>query len=154
MRKLIFACFLAFCALSARSQSPGVHLSGTITDLTGTPVAGTVTFVLGNYASNPPIITGYSELAPLSTTVTANNSGAWAAVIYGEDQINPINTTYTVTIMLPGSSVASWTAEYVIKSGSYDLSTLTPIHASIPPRFIPAAGPVGATGPAGATGAT
>src|ERR1017187_3571993 len=82
MRKLILVCFLAFCAVSAQAQSPGVHLSGTITDLTGTPVAGTVTFVLGNYASNPPIITGHSELAPLSTAVKANGSGVWTASIY------------------------------------------------------------------------
>src|ERR1017187_2146863 len=95
MRKLILVCFLAFCAVSAQAQSPGVHLSGTITDLTGTPVAGTVSIVLGNYGPNPPVIKGHSELAPLSTTVTANNSGMWSAVIYGEDQINPINTTYT-----------------------------------------------------------
>lgn len=124
--------------ISAFAQSPGVHLSGIITDTSGNPNAGTVTIILGNYGANAPVITGYSELAPISVSVTANGSGVWSASVYGEDQINPINTTLTVQITPAGSNAVLWIAEYVIKSGTYDLSNLIPVGTTIPPQFIPA----------------
>lgn len=64
-------------------SSPGVTLSGKIRDLSGTLAAGTVTATLGNYGANAPTIVGDSQLAPISVSTTAGNSGAWSLTLWG-----------------------------------------------------------------------
>lgn len=134
--------------------SPAVTLTGTITGISGVSQAGTVTATLSNYGSNPPIITGAAQLAPITVSTTAASNGTWSLTLWGNDQITPINTFYTIAITPAGTYAALWIAEYTILSGSYDLSTLTPI-IILPETYIPRGpqGPAGPTGAAGATGA-
>jgi hypothetical protein len=120
--------------------SPGVSLSGKIRDISGNPIAGIVTAVLGNYGGNAPIIVGDSELAPISLFTTANGSGIWSLTLWGSDQIYPPFTTYTISITPANSNVAIWIAEYLIKSGSYDLSNLAPLVVTPPAYIQPVAG--------------
>ncbi len=85
-------------------------------------------------------------------SATANGSGVWSLTLWGSDQITPSNTTYTISITPANSNATSWIAEYLIKSGSYNLANLTPI-VVLPPLFVPTQiGPTGATGATGATG--
>lgn len=82
-------------------SSPAVTLTGTIKDISGNPIAGTVTATLGNFGGNAPTIAGDSELAPIQVSVTANGSGIWSLILWGSDQITPSNTTYTISITPP-----------------------------------------------------
>lgn len=117
-------------------SSPAVTLTGTIKDISGNPIAGTVTAILGNYGANVPVIIGDSELAPIQVSVTANGSGVWSLTLWGTDQLSPANCTYTISIAPANSNAAQWIAEYVITSGSYNLSNLVPIN-TLPPLFAP-----------------
>jgi hypothetical protein len=137
-------------AIFTLTQSPGVFLSGTITSIAGASQAGTVTATLGYFGSNPPIITGSSALVPITVSTVAASNGTWALNLWGQDQITPVGTIYTIAITPAGSYQAIWIAEYVMTSGTYDLSTLTPA-TSLPAMFIPA-GPRGLTGAAGPAG--
>lgn len=130
-------------------SSPGVTLSGKIRDVFGNPIAGTVTATLGNYGANAPIIAGDSEIAPIAATATANGSGIWSLNLWGSDQISPTSTTYTISITPANSNVAIWISEYLIKSGSYDLSNLIPIIVTPTTYVQPMAGPPGPQGPPG-----
>lgn len=116
-------------------SSPGVTLNGKIRDISGNLISGTVTATLGNYGINPPVIIGDSELAPILVSTTANGSGVWSLTLWGSDQISPINTTYTIAITPANSNVAIWIADYLINSGTYDLSNLIPLISS-PPIYI------------------
>ena len=114
--------------------SPGVTLGGTIRDIAGNPVAGTVQIVLSNLGGWSPTIAGDSELAPLQVTATANGSGVWTVTLWGNYQISPANTFYTVTIYPAGSNAGSWTSQFAFPSGgSFNLSNLTPVNAPILP---------------------
>lgn len=147
----LLSLFLFICAANVSAQAPGVTLSGTIKDISGNSVAGTVTATLGNYGRNSPVITGNSTVAPYQTSATANGSGVWTMTLWGSEQITPKNTTYTISITIPNSNTPPWINQFLIKSGTYDLSNLSPI--TFAPTPAPLQGATGAAGPMGPTGA-
>ena len=116
------------------STTPGVTLTGILQDATGTAMAGTVVLTLSNLGVWPPIITGTSSLAAITVTAQAGGDGSFTVTFYGNDQISPIGTFYTLSVFAPGSSVPVWESPYLIEAGdggsgtsTYDLSTLTPL---------------------------
>src|SRR5262245_15403033 len=113
--------------------SPGVTLSGTIQDITGTGIAGTLVFTLCNFGDLPPQITGTSQIAPLKLSVTAAGNGAWSVTLWGNDQISPNTTYYQVQTIPAGATGPAWAVAYQLNSGTYDLSTQTPIITITPP---------------------
>lgn len=116
------------------SASPGVTLSGVIQDIGGNPVAGSVQIVLSNLGGWAPTVVGSFELAPIQVTATANGSGVWSVVLFGNYQISPAGTFYTVTVFPAGSNAGAWTGQFAFSAGgSFDLSNLTPINSPILP---------------------
>jgi hypothetical protein len=126
-------------------SSPAVTLSGTITDVSGNPQAGSVRITLCNYGSAMPKVAGTAVFAPLLITATANSSGQWSATFYGNDQITPPGTEYNVAVCAATGAGPVSSANYVINSGTYDLSNLSPVvSVSVLPPFIPiVANPLG-----------
>lgn len=117
--------------------SPGVTLTGTLTDTQGNPVAGTVTLTLANYGPYLPVLTGSNVCAQLIVSATANASGVFSMTFYGNYQITPSNTYYEVTIQIPGyagtATASTQSAAYSFgTSGTFDLSNLTPLAAYYP----------------------
>lgn len=152
-RICLFFFLILFLALNVDAQAvPDVTLGGTITNISGTPIAGTVTATLGNYGANPPVVTGTSTIVPLQVSTTANGSGVWSLTLWGEDQISPVNTTYTVSISPANSNVVIWIAEYLIKSGTYDISNLVPLVVTPTSYVQQIPGPQGAQGIPGTPG--
>src|SRR5271169_132037 len=107
-------------------MAAGVNISGTILDVGGNPVQGKVVFTLVAPGWAVPRITGSAVLAPLVVTATANGSGVWSAVLYGNDQITPAGTQYSVTIYGAGGQGPISSGSYLLNSGTYDLSNLSP----------------------------
>jgi hypothetical protein len=112
---------------------PGVTLSGTLNDVAGNGIAGTVIITLCNFGANPPEVTGSTVFAPVAVAVKASNTGFWTTKLWGNDQISPVNTFYQVQVDPVGSGPA-WSAQYIFNSGTYDLSTQSPVS----PTSIPA----------------
>lgn len=110
---------------------PGVTLSGKIQSITGANDAGTVTITLQNYGGNPPLVSGSSQVAVVATVVQAAADGTWSTTLWGNDQLSPSNTYYTV-IVTTSNQVKVWSAAYVINSGTYDISNLQPLLSVTP----------------------
>jgi hypothetical protein len=119
--------------------SPDVTLSGTLQDVSGNANAGTVVITLVNFGDNPPLVSGTALFAPISITVKAASNGTWSTSLWGNDQISPSNTFYQVQVISAGAIIPAWSAGYVFDSGTYDLSTQTPViiyPAPVPP-YVP-----------------
>ena len=110
-------------------STPGVTITYLLQDSAGNPVAGKVTAVLGNFGSAVPSIAGTSVLAIQSYTSIANTTtGLGSLVIYGNYQIAPANTVYTITIYGTDGTVANISQTYLLSSGgTFDLSSMVPI---------------------------
>src|ERR1035438_9386655 len=96
------------------SSPPDTTITGTLFDPSGNIiVGGTVVFTLSNLGTWPPVISSTGLLATLSTTVTSDSSGNFSASLFGNDQISPIGTFWTMTVYAPGSNQATWEASYI-----------------------------------------
>lgn len=118
-------------------------VTGTVKDILNNPVPNAVvTIALWNYGNNVPTVSGGSIIVVPVITVKANGSGVFTAAPYGNDQITPAGTVYTVTFADSNSLTIS-TATYNFTSGNtYDLGVFAP-NVTYP---IPVAiGPVNAT---------
>jgi hypothetical protein len=107
--------------------SPGVTITGTIYDITGTANAGTIKFTLVNYGGLAPIITGSFMLAPVEIICQAASDGTFSQVLWGTYQINPSNTFYQVTITSADGRQIIVVGYQFNTAGSFDLSNLMPI---------------------------
>jgi hypothetical protein len=112
--------------------SPGCTLVGTLTDPSGNPLAGTVTLSLSNYGPVIPLISGSNLFAALTTTVVAASNGSFSLPFYGNYQITPANTYYTLTVLDPTSNTTfnlnvPQAAYQFLTSGTFDISTISPI---------------------------
>lgn len=116
--------------------SPAFTCTGTLENVTGSGVAGSVTFLLCNYGDNAPLISGTALLCPIAITAIANGSGVFSQLLYGNDQIAPSNTYYQVSIITPSGTVVLVGAYQFTGSGG-DLSNLTPIIPPSPGVTIP-----------------
>lgn len=124
---------------------PGVTLTGKVQTITGANDAALVTATLQNYGGNAPTITGTAQVAAVAASAQALADGTWSLTLWGNDQIAPPNTYYTITIV-SSTGVSLWSAAYTINSGSYDLSNLQPLAAILPvamPSGVVVTNPVG-----------
>jgi hypothetical protein len=128
---------------------PAVTLSGTLQNVAGAGSAGTVIISLVNFGDNPPEVSGTMLAAPVSISVQAAANGTWSTTLWGNDQLSPKNTFYQVQVIPAGAQVPAWSASYIFNSGTYDLSTQTPVSQTqqpVPPYVL--SGIVAQTAPA------
>ena len=107
--------------------APDVTLTFTILGVNNVPSEGKIVFTLCNYGDNPPLISGTGVFAPLQVIAYAASNGTGSVTLWGNDQISPINTEYQVAVYAAGASTPSWVQTYIFDTGSYDLSTQTPV---------------------------
>ena len=93
-------------------MSASATLAGSLVSLLGADAANSyVTVQLQNTGNVPPSTTD-GLIAPLSTTITANSSGAYSQAIYATSQITPSGTFYLFTIFTSaGQFVMSFAAQ-------------------------------------------
>lgn len=106
--------------------TPACTITGTLQDLTGTANVGSVQFKLGRFGSNIPRVAGTGILVQINNTATANNSGAFTATLWGNDQITPSGTCYNVTY-LTSAGTPIMTVGYQFTGTGGDLSSLSPL---------------------------
>jgi hypothetical protein len=127
--------------------TPGVTLTATLTDLLGNPNAGKIVLTLDNYGSLLPQISGDSSLAPVAYTAQADASGHISITIWGNYQISPAGTFYTVTLFSADGSFTQSVPYVFPTTGTFDLSSLTPLAGTNPPMQVGPKGDSGVTGP-------
>jgi hypothetical protein len=106
--------------------NPGVVLSGRVIDTPGTGPK-VVTAALLNYGTTSPLIVGDSVLAQTVVSTNSLPDGTWSLKLFGNEQIIPAGTIYSIFISLVGSSQVLWCKKFKLVSGTYDLSNLTPL---------------------------
>lgn len=111
-------------------------LTGNFQQLTGvTDATGQLIIQLCNYGNQTPRATGVIiTTGPQTVTCVA---GAFIVTLWGNDQITPSGTFYTVRILTSKGQLVSDTSYQFVGGGSNDLSALTPI-ASTPPSPVSA----------------
>lgn len=117
--------------------SPNITLTGTFVDMQGVAVnGGTVTATLQNYGGNVPQISGSATLETIIQSTTMTSTNTFSMVLYGNDQITPTGTYYSVTF--PGPGLQTTTKNYQLTGvGSFDLSNLTPFGSNPIPQSQP-----------------
>jgi hypothetical protein len=108
--------------------TPGVTITGTLTDLSGTANAGRLVWTLVNFGDNPPLINGTALVAPITIVTQAAVDGTFSQALWGSYQITPSTTFYQVGILGADGSQTIVAAYQFTAGGSFDLSTLNPLN--------------------------
>lgn len=109
------------------SLTPQVTITWNSLTLSGVsdPVSQ-ITFELANFGNSLPCVPGTGVISPTIITATAV-SGEGSVELWGNDVISPSGTYYVVTfISSSGNFIAKLPYQFV-GTGSFDLSTLTPL---------------------------
>lgn len=130
---ILAALLLSFCT-NALAQSPAT-VTGTIQDAGGNPAtSGTVVFDIQPQSSGIQYyVQGITSIVPQEVTCSIvsgalrNASNTGACTVWGNDQVSPANTTYTITFY-PNGQMTNSVAQECIQGASYSLNT---------PRFCP-----------------
>lgn len=96
--------------------------------LAGAAELGTVVLKLHGYGQQVPRVSGTAMLGrTAAATIQAGADGAWSAQLYGNDQITPPGTYYTVTVLdSNGTTIQVNAYQFVGPQSSFDLSSFPP----------------------------
>jgi hypothetical protein len=126
--------------------TPNITLTGNLKDIFGAAATdGHVLFQLCNYGSYLPRVLGTAVLAPTAPDkVAVDGSGHFSKTLWGNDQISPAGTYYTIQILDgEGNIIQTGAYEFSGAPATYDLSALTPIGPTptppSPPTPVPSA---------------
>src|SRR5277367_5870423 len=115
-------------------MSTNITITGKLTDFAaGNDTAAGVAFRLVNWLPGPARVSGTSVIAQTYLKPTISGTGTFSQAMYGNDQINPNSTssppqTYYEFVVYDDSGAILYVAAYQFTgSGSFDISTLTPI---------------------------
>ena len=111
--------------------TPNITLTATLEDLEGA-AAGSVAnpasllIALCGFGMKLPTITGTSMLAKIGPFAVRSSGGVISIPLWGNDQISPANTYYTVTVLDGDGNVVQCAAYRFTGSGTIDLSNAMP----------------------------
>jgi len=131
------------------STSPQVTLTGKLFDSGGNAVVGgTVTLTLVNYGSNLPLVTGTGIFAATTLQTSSASDGTFSlGPFFGNYQIAPSGTYYTLTVSQNQYTTSNIDTPYQFNnSGTFDLSTLTPVVSYATPIAVSELSTVAVTG--------
>ncbi len=119
--------------LAVPSFGQAVTVSGNVKTLTGVAVSTSsfVRFRLRNYTGSVPRVLGTGALLPSSAgcgvcvDIKPDVNGNIVGSIYGDDQITPPNTFYTVEFWWSGRIIFS--ADFLIAGSAFNLNSATPV---------------------------
>lgn len=113
-------------------------VTGTLNQLSGGLIGqGKILFQLTNIGTGNPIgVTGTSIIPQLTYSILTAQNGTFTVSLWGNDNINPVNTLYSVTFFDSlGNSMGP--VLYSITGASVNLNTLAAVSTTVPPVFIP-----------------
>lgn len=124
-------------------SSPTVTLAGNTQTLLGTTDVATITYELAGFGNAIPCISGTALFTTISGSVTCSG-GAYSFTVYGNDVITVLgvaNTTWYVFKFFSSTGQLIATVPYQLSgSGTFDISSLTPLSAPVPPASVPSSG--------------
>jgi hypothetical protein len=111
--------------------TPNITLTATLDTIAGVAVGTTadqakLRIALCGFGSSLPRIAGTSIVAPGPTTLFSPGT-AFSTAIWGNDQITPAGTYYSIELLDGQDNVVQCGAYQLTGSGTFDLSSLTPI---------------------------
>lgn len=121
-------------------------VTGNLQTLTsGRMPQGTVTFQLANIGiGNPIMVLGVSVLPTLTYIIETANDGSFTTLLWGNDNIDPTNTAYSVTYRdYFGNQIGP--VLYSITGSTANLNAISSISNTIPPVLIPGGSSGGST---------
>lgn len=110
--------------------TPGFTLTATLQTIAG-GAAGSASnpakleIMLRGYGLRLPSIAGTSTLAQTKYTVLADSASQVSQLVWGNDQISPAGTWYSITL-IDGDANVVQTTDYILAGAGGDLSTLLP----------------------------
>lgn len=130
---------LAFFLLAPALYAQNVAVTGNTKDMTGNAAVKNtfVRFKLKNYTGSIPKVNGVAVIYPSCAQSNAicqdfapDNTGLVTGQIYGNDQIDPSGTYYTLEFWFQGR--IAYSADYLITGTAFNFNTAIPI-SNIPP---------------------
>jgi hypothetical protein len=121
--------------------TPNITLTATLDDLTGAAAGSTANpaklrITLCSFGASLPLIQGTAMLAKTGPFAVYSSGAAISTLIWGNDQISPSGTYYSIEILDGEDNVVQCGAYELTGTGSQDLSNLAQI---IPPYGFPLA---------------
>ena len=124
--------------------TPAITLTATLQDIfgdAGGSVANPVKLCITLCGFGPalPRISGTSLLARVGPTYLESTNGSFSTLIWGNDVITPAGTYYSIEVLDAKGNVVQCAAYELTGSGTFDLSSLTPVVApgySLPGGYI------------------
>lgn len=116
------------------------EITGTLVNIIGddAPELGTVTFALCGYGPQVPRVEDTALVGRITTLqVQADANGDFEAELWGNDQIDPPGTYYTVTVMDDNGDIVQVNAYVFLGGQSYDLGTAEPFDPTQPMPGLP-----------------
>lgn len=108
--------------------SPNITLTANLeTILGGAALTGYLEITLCGFGISPPRVAGTAMLADASIPQVKGPASAFSVALFGNDQITPANTFYSIAIYDQFQNVIQSGIYQLTGSGSFDLSQLTPI---------------------------
>src|SRR5579863_4590953 len=111
-------------------------VSGTLATLTSGKIAqGKVILQLTNVGTGNPIsVTGTSIFPALTVTIMTAQDGTFSTQLWGNDNINPLNTLYAVTFRdFLGNEIGP--VLFNLTGASQNLNSASPVNNVLPPVF-------------------
>lgn len=105
-----------------------IAVSGTLKDVFGVGVGGTLVFQLCGFGAAVPRVVGTSLIAKTGQVEIQADpiTGVFSTNVYGNDVIVPANTYYTVTVKDDNGDVVQISAYQFTGGAAVDLSNVAP----------------------------
>lgn len=141
-RCLVSLIIAILCVFSTSETLQATILTGSVSDLTGTPVTKStfVRFQLANCNGSLPRVKGQSTVVATTKDIYPNGAGQLGGQVVGNDTITcdiQGNTFYKLTVWDSGRIL--YTGSYVISGSLFNLNSATPI-SNTPTAFVSAPG--------------
>lgn len=132
--------------------APQITLQGFILGIFGEPNPAKIIVMLCGFGAQAPRVVGTAMLAPTAPVeVECGADGSYSFQLYGNDQITPAGTYYTVLISDSDGNMVQLNAYQFAGTHTYDLSNLNP-YMPVPSPPVPSGAVL--LNPAGGLGST
>lgn len=100
-------------------------------------VLGSIDIQLCGYGSQVPRVNGESLVGRLTSSMPTDSTGVFQFDCFGNDQISPVGTYYTITVRNENGDIAQVNAYRFLGGNTYDLTLIDPYDPNQPPPPLP-----------------
>lgn len=113
-------------------------ITGTLAGILGEEAEGSIEIALCGYGSVVPRVNGRALFSVVTEPDSeVDGDGTFTATLFGNDQIVPAGTYYTVTVKNENGDIVQCNAYLILGSNTYDLNVTDPYDPSQPPPPLP-----------------